>query len=403
VDSSSQPVARHRIVTALLHLGFVLTGIFMVLLGPALPALVQRWGLNDSQAGLFFAAQFLGSVLSGFLSGLLIPRFGFRPAFVSGLALMAAGAAFFLHGSWLLALLAVFVFGFGAGFMNAGTNLWIGQAYVSGASGALSFVNFSWAVGAVACPLIVQFMQSVARFHELLISLAVAAALLSAVFAATPVDLVELRNADIDSASTVPIKIPRDYYAVALIILLFLYEGAETSLGGWLAMYSRELSSVDRLRAGVVAPSFFWAGMMLGRLAGPAILRKISSKPVVEASVGCALLSSILLLRSPSLIPLFGEALVAGLGCALVYPILVARAIERYGVAARTVVGPMLAISGFGPASMPWLVGVIASHVGDLKAGLGVVLVALITILGGLRFVYGDASLKPSPNSPARE
>jgi FHS family glucose/mannose:H+ symporter-like MFS transporter len=397
VDSLSHPVARHRIVTALLHAGFVLTGIFMVLLGPALPALVQRWGLNDSQAGLFFAAQFLGSVLSNFLSGLLIPRFGFRPAFISGLALMAAGAAFFLHGSWLLALLAVFVFGFGTGFLTAGTNLWIGQAYALGASGALSLVNFSWAVGAVACPFIVQFMQSLARFHDLLIALAVATAFLSAVFAATPVDLVELRTDGIDSESTVPIKIPRDYYAVALIALLFLYEGAETSLGGWLAMYSRELSNVERLRAGVVAPSFFWAGIMLGRVAGPAILRKISSKAVVEASVGCALLSSILLLCSPSLIPMFGEALVAGLGCALIYPILVARAIERYGVAARTVMGPMLAISGFGPASMPWLVGVIAAHFGDLKAGLAVVLVALITIMGGLRFVYGDASLKPSP------
>ena len=102
-----------RKLTALLHVGFVLTGIFQVLLGPALPALVQRWGLTDSQAGLFFAAQFLGSVLSIFLTGWLIPRLGFRPAFVGGLALMAAGAAFVLHGSWMLALLAVFVFGFG--------------------------------------------------------------------------------------------------------------------------------------------------------------------------------------------------------------------------------------------------------------------------------------------------
>ncbi len=383
-------------VTVSLHVGFVLTGICQVLLGPALPTLVQRWGLNDSQAGLFFAAQFLGAVLSNFLSGWLIPRFGFRPAFVGGFALVGAGAAFFLHGSWMLALLAVFVFGFGIGFLTSGTNLWIGEAYASEGSGALSLVNFSWAVGAVACPFIVQFMQSPTRLHDLLIGLAVAAALLGAVFAATPVDLVELRGAGSISTSTAPIEIPRDYYAVALIILLFLYEGAEASLGGWLAMYSRELSSVERLQAGVIAPSFFWAGMMVGRFLGSAILKKLSSKLVVEASAACALFSSILLLLSPSLIPLFGEALVAGLGCALIYPVLVARAIERYGVAARTVMGPILAISGFGPALMPWLVGVIASHFGNLKAGLGVVLAGLIAIMGGMRFVYGDAGLKPS-------
>jgi fucose permease len=380
----------------LLHVGFVLTGIFQVLLGPALPALVQRWGLTDSQAGLFFAAQFLGSVLSIFLTGWLIPRLGFRPAFVGGLALMAAGAAFVLHGSWMLALLAVFVFGFGIGFLTAGTNLWIGEAYASEGSGALSLVNFSWAVGAVACPFIVQFMQSPTRLHDLLIGLAVAAALLAAVFAATPVDLLELRRAGGISTPTAPIEIPRDYYAVAFIILLFLYEGAEASLGGWLAMYSRELSTVERLQAGVIAPSFFWAGMMVGRFLGTAILKKLSSKLVVEASAAGALFSGILLLLSPSLIPLFAEAFVAGLGCALIYPVLVARAIERYGVVARTVMGPMLAISGFGPALMPWLVGVIASHFGNLKAGLCVVLAGLIALMGGIRFVYGDSGLKPS-------
>jgi MFS transporter, FHS family, glucose/mannose:H+ symporter len=397
VDSPSHRSGHSRIVTALLHLGFVLTGIFMVLLGPALPMLVQRWGLNDSQAGLFFAAQFLGSASSNFLSGLLIPKFGFRPAFVGGFALMAVGAAFFLHGSWMLALFAVFVFGFGIGFITSSTNLWIGQAYASETSGALSLVNFSWAVGAVACPFIVQFVQSPARFHGFLMGLALAAALLGALLAATPVAWVELRNVSNISTSAVPMKIPRDYYAVALILLLFLYEGVEASLGGWLAMYSGELSSVERLRAGVVTPSFFWAGMLLGRLIGPTVLKHASSKLVVELSAFCALVSSTLLLLSPTLVPLFGEAFLAGLGCAVIYPILVGRAIERYGVTARTVMGPILAIAGFGPASMPWLVGVIASHFGNLKAGLGVVLAGLITVMAGARYVYGDGSLKPSP------
>jgi len=147
----------------------------------------------------------------------------------------------------------------------------------------------------------------------------------------------------------------------------------------------------------VVTPSFFWAGMLLGRLIGPTVLKHASSKLVVELSAFCALVSSTLLLLSPTLVPLFGEAFLAGLGCAVIYPILVGRAIERYGVTARTVMGPILAIAGFGPASMPWLVGVIASHFGNLKAGLGVVLAGLITVMAGARYVYGDGSLKPSP------
>src|SRR5580700_3120519 len=145
------------------------------------------------------------TVLRGAIPRRGVVEFPFRLAFVGGLALMGAGAAFFWDGSWMLALVAVFVFGFGIGFLTAGTNLWIGEAYRSGGSGALSLVNFSWAVGAVACPFIVQFMQSPARLHDLLMGLAAAAALLGAVFAASPADVVELRRAG--SLSTTPTSI----------------------------------------------------------------------------------------------------------------------------------------------------------------------------------------------------
>jgi fucose permease len=44
----------------LLCLGFALTGMAVTLLGPILPAVMQRWHLKDSQAGLLLSAQFLG-------------------------------------------------------------------------------------------------------------------------------------------------------------------------------------------------------------------------------------------------------------------------------------------------------------------------------------------------------
>src|SRR4030088_1857470 len=73
-----------------LHGGFVVTGIITTLIGPLLPILISRWSLTDQRAGLFFTAQFCGSMAGVASLGWLIKR-GYRHAFVCGFSLIAAG------------------------------------------------------------------------------------------------------------------------------------------------------------------------------------------------------------------------------------------------------------------------------------------------------------------------
>ena len=77
--------------TAVAHITFVPTGIMTVLLGPLLPSLAVRWSLDDAQSGELFTAQFLASTAGVALSGILVPRFGYRLVLVAGLLLMAIG------------------------------------------------------------------------------------------------------------------------------------------------------------------------------------------------------------------------------------------------------------------------------------------------------------------------
>src|SRR3981189_3881597 len=75
------------------QIAFLPTGFLQTLLGPMLPILIARWALNDTQAGNLFLVQFLASLAGVQLSGLLLTRWGFRPAFLWGLLLMAWGGA----------------------------------------------------------------------------------------------------------------------------------------------------------------------------------------------------------------------------------------------------------------------------------------------------------------------
>src|SRR6267143_5778075 len=97
--SSSNLSSPNRKLILAGQIAFLPTGILQTLLGPMLPILIARWALNDTQAGNLFLVQFLASLAGVQLSGLLLTRWGFRPAFLWGLLLMACGVSTLLLGS----------------------------------------------------------------------------------------------------------------------------------------------------------------------------------------------------------------------------------------------------------------------------------------------------------------
>src|ERR1700734_3372515 len=60
--------------SAVLHAGYVVAGIVTTLMGPVLPILIGRWALSDQRAGLFFTAEFCGSMVGVSTLGALIGR-----------------------------------------------------------------------------------------------------------------------------------------------------------------------------------------------------------------------------------------------------------------------------------------------------------------------------------------
>src|SRR6266404_1192447 len=118
------------------QIAFLPTGILQTLLGPMLPILIARWTLNDTQAGYLFLVQFLASLAGVQLSGLLLTRWGFRPAFLWGLLLMACGVSTLLLGSSALGMASVAAYGLGLGLVVPSDNLLIAEIGSSSDSGA---------------------------------------------------------------------------------------------------------------------------------------------------------------------------------------------------------------------------------------------------------------------------
>src|SRR5260370_33881760 len=111
-----------RTLAMLVHLAFVPTGMVTTFLGPMLPALSLRWQLSDAQAGYFFTAQFLGSIVGVALTSILLPRLGFRFSLAIGYVLIAAAVRGLALTDWSWSLLRTLCSGRGRGRVIAPSN-----------------------------------------------------------------------------------------------------------------------------------------------------------------------------------------------------------------------------------------------------------------------------------------
>ena len=365
----SHPSSNRRLVLAG-QISFLPTGILTTLLGPMLPILIPRWSLNDTQAGNLFLVQFLAALAGVQLSAVLLARWGFRPAFLSGLLLMAGGVATLYMGSLRLGLASVAAYGLGLGLIVPTDNLLIAEIGAdpeSGAgsrAGAVSLLNLFWSVGAIFCSLMVAWTAA----HKLLPFFLGSVAIFLVWLALT------IRNLPFPAAETAAGSptwrgLANNPAIWLFAAVFFLYPGVETAMGGWSGSYVSRLGARGTAIASMM-PAFFWAALTVGRVFGVAFLRHFAEHRVLRAGYAAAAAGIGLMLWSSALPGVIGGLLLTGLSLATLYPITVSRFSHHFGVAARSIGAVMFSLASLGPAVIPWMVGVISQRTGSLRTGL---------------------------------
>jgi len=392
----SQSSSNRKLVLAG-QIAFLPTGILQTLLGPMLPILIARWLINDTQAGNLFLVQFLASLVGVQLSGVLLARWGFRPAFLSGLLLMACGVATLTMGSLGLGLASVAAYGLGLGLIVPSDNLLIAEigsgsgshpsSRASSRASAVSLLNFFWGVGAVFCSLMVAWTATTTATttataaHNLLPvflgSVALFLILLALAMRNLPFPAATKSAESPASSSWREMAKTRALWLFAAVF--FLYPGAETAVGGWVGSYVSRIGFRGAAMASMM-PAFFYAALTVGRALGTAFLRHFSERRVLLAGFAVGAAGIGLMLWTPSLPGVIAGALITGLSFATLYPITVARLSERFGVAARSIGALMFSLASLGPAVISWMVGVISHATGSLRAGMLLPLAATVIL-----------------------
>jgi FHS family glucose/mannose:H+ symporter-like MFS transporter len=371
---------------------FIAAGVATVMLGPLLPALIQRWHIQDAQAGTLFTTSFAGQ-----FCGAWIATRNLRASTLYGSAITAAGCAALAWAGFGPAHIALFCVGFGLGAGLTAGNVIAGTAVPGARARLIAMLNVAWGLGAIACPVLVR-LSSAGGIQHFFFATAIFLAVTSLISIAIPHATQPAKPTGAPSQPTsqttsIMPRIPLSPLSLFVFgTALFLYVGVENSLGGWLPSYA--VRTNPSLHASSIT-IYFWAAELIGRILVTALMTLFGEAALYRICLGLLILTQMLLcatthISAPGIVTL---TILAALSLAPLYPLLLSFLLARTGNHAR--LGALFATASFGGATLPWLTGVFSTYLHGLRAGL------LIPAAGAALLLFLSTIITAKPALPS--
>lgn len=393
---------------------FFTWGLATVLVDIVTPKLKHLFALSYAEATLTQFAFFIAYAVVSLPAGLLVSRIGYMRGLVLGLLVMAGGCILFAPaarvGLFPLFLVALFVMASGIAVLQVAANPLVARLGApERAPSRLTLAQTFNALGTTIGPAIGAWAilgrdapapaeAATASPAALAAARQAEAAVLQGPFLAIAAILLALAilfwtlRGRVRESPAVPASglgldlLARPRLALGALAL-FLYVGAEVSIGTLMVSYLAEprVLGADPVTAGHLL-SAYWGGALAGRIVGSVALRHVRAGAALAA---CALAASLLV--TVSVVSQGSVAawslLAVGLANAILFPTIFAMAIE--GLGARTAQGSgIVCMAIVGGAVVPVITGSLADHVG-LGPALGVPVLCYLCVA-----VYGLANLR---------
>jgi FHS family L-fucose permease-like MFS transporter len=353
----------------------------------------------------FFTAYFLVSIPAG----TLVSRLGYVRGLVVGLGIMTCGALLFWpassSGAYWPFLVALFVLAGGITVLQVAANPLIttlGDA--SSASSRLTFAQAFNSLGTTICPYIGAqlILPSVAAagaakpaalrgsetavVSDIYIAIAIVLALVALVFWSRRNQLASDKPDQVGLWESLSLlRQPRVAFGA---LALFVYVGAEVSIGSILVGYLQQPSTLGlTAQSAGERLSFYWGGAMVGRFAGAWLLKQLAPGRLLSVFAVCAALLVATSMATSG--PVAGWSLITvGLFNSIMFPTVFSLSLEGQGAKTPEASG-LLCMAIVGGALIPLVTGSLADA-WSISTAL-IVPVICYVVIGA----FGRFALKP--------
>jgi FHS family glucose/mannose:H+ symporter-like MFS transporter len=358
--------------------GMFVFGITLAILGAlfGLPQMRERIHADLAQQGDIFLMLYFGIFVSTLIVGPIIDSFGNKIVLTLSAALVVAGLlGFSVASSFGIAMACAFLLGFGGGGLNTASNALVADLYTDNRGAMLNLLGVFFGFGALFIPLLAAAITGRLTIPQLLLIAALLAGICTVAYVILPFPPPGEAAGFSIFASIRAAKYPS---VMLFAMLLFFESGNESAIGGWTSTYVGSVGGPPRAATWIL--SAYWAGLMIGRIAGARILAIMRKERLVFISGIGSAIGTAVLVASPSLITMAAGAVIVGLSFAAIYPTTLAIAADRYQRLAGTIFGLLFAVGLVGGMIFPWTIGHISEHYG-LRAAMLLPLVGAVMII----------------------
>lgn len=370
----------YSLLLAIIYVAFISLGLPDSLVGAGWPVMHQDLGVPVAFAGIITMIIAGGTIVSSLASERLTRRFGVGLVTAISVGMTAAALVGFSFSGqfWMLCLWAI-PYGLGAGAVDAALNNYVAVHY---AARHMNWLHACWGVGASISPFIMSFSLSsglgwssaylaiglvqVVLTVPLLISIPLWGKV-APIDSSAPGGTNELPDTDEERPSShVPLARALRISGVVPVLIAFLaYCALESTTLLWASTYLVSDRGVVPATAAAFA-SLFLLGITAGRLLSGFVADRIGDRLMIRGGfvavgVGTILLGLPLETDTAALIGL----VVAGLGCAPIYPAIIHSTPANFGRRnSQAIIGIQMAAAYTGSTFAPPLFGAVSSVVG---------------------------------------
>jgi len=212
-------------------------GIVLAILGAlfGLPEMRERLGIDLVQQGDIFLALFFGIFLSTIVVGPMIDSFGNKAVLTTSAALVSIALFLFATShSFIAAVLAALLLGFGGGGLNTAANALVSDIYPENRGAMLNILGTFFGIGALFVPLLAATITGLFTIPELLLGAAALAAMCAVLYLVLPFPSA---GDAVGFSMLASIKAIRTPGVLVFGLALICQSGNEAAIGGWTSTY----------------------------------------------------------------------------------------------------------------------------------------------------------------------
>ena len=362
---------------SIIYVAFVSLGLPDSLVGAGWPVMHKDLGVPLAFAGIVTMVIASGTILSSLASDRLTRRFGAGLVTATSVGMTAAALNGFSLSDqfWMICLWAI-PYGLGAGAVDAALNNYVALHY---AARHMNWLHSFWGVGASISPFIMSHALTSGQgwsgaYRTVgLIQVVLTVALVATLPLWRRVDTLRAPHAadvppEPQADDAAPLSLARALRipgVAPVLVAFFAYCALETTAMVWASTYLVTERAVDPATAAAFA-SLFLLGVTGGRFLAGFVADRIGDRLLIRwgfTTVGVGTVM-VLLPLGTDVVALAG-LVIAGLGCAPIYPAIIHSTPANFGREnSQAIIGVQMAAAYVGSTLAPPLFGLLSSGVG---------------------------------------